>query len=128
MRVPNRKGGAGKVLGIRNGINDIISAIELRNSITESCRTHLSELRRHLNRVKGRDSESSASEGLRNVALTFILFPADPTGITYAVGLTLYSVSYVAKNAEIKGMGLRDVLRTYNLMRFTLKDLTSQFM
>ena len=76
--------------------------------------------------VSGLKGESSKAEKLEGAAAFFLMFPADPTGVTYATGAAIYSMGRVIRVIERKNMGIRDVIRTYRKIGLELQELLRQ--
>ncbi len=73
--------------------------------------------------VSGLKGDSSKAEKLEGVAAAFLVFPADPTGITYATGAVIYSMGRVIRVIERKNMGIRDVIKAYRRVGIELQEL-----
>jgi len=97
------------------------STASSRGRVGMSCVKELRELNTCLKSVRGNAGDESKGEAVRNVALAFLLFPADPTGISYGVGAATYSVSLLIKNVERKNSGVRDVIRIYRRLLASLE-------
>ena len=74
-------------------------------------------------RIKGIETEDTKSEKFRKVGVAFLMFPGDPTGITYAIGGAIYTTGSIIKVVERKNMGLKDVLRMYKRLGIELEYL-----
>jgi hypothetical protein len=73
--------------------------------------------------VMGMKNESTKSEKLEKTAMVFLTFPADPTGVTYAVGAALYGTGKAIKSVEQKNTGIRDIVRIYRKLGIELYEL-----
>ncbi len=89
-----------------------VKAVDLANATKSS-----------LKNVIGTKNESMKAERMEKAALIFLTFPGDPTGVTYAVGATLYGTSKAVKAVERKEMGIRDLIRYYRRLGLELGEL-----
>ncbi len=85
------------------------------------CVRRFAEVRREFIGIRGRETDNSVSESVQGIGLTFLCFPADPTGVTYAIGATTYGVGYLLKSLERRRMGVKDVMRTYRKLGLELR-------
>ncbi len=76
--------------------------------------------------VMGMQNESTKSENLEKAAMVFLTFPADPTGVTYAVGAALYGTGKAIKSVEQKNTGIRDIIRVYRKLGIELYELLKE--
>lgn len=83
----------------------------------------ISKAREGVKGIKGLDSDSTKSEKLRTVGVAFLMFPGDPTGITYAIGGAIYTTGSVVRAIERKNMGLKDIIRMYRRLGIELEYL-----
>ena len=89
----------------------------------KNCVRCFTEVRKEFASIRGRETDSSASESVQGIGLTFLCFPADPTGVTYAIGATTYGVGYLLKTLERRRMGVKDVVRAYKKLGLELRYL-----
>lgn len=87
----------------------------------KKCIKCFADVRREFAGIRGRETDSSVSESVQGIGLTFLCFPADPTGVTYAIGATTYGVGYLLKSLERRRMGIKDVMRTYKKLGLELR-------
>ncbi len=85
------------------------------------CVKCFTEIRREFTNIRGREAEDSISESVQGIGLTFLCFPADPTGVTYAIGATTYGVGHLLKSLERRRMGVKDVMRMYKKLGLELR-------
>jgi len=90
----------------------VVKAVNLANATKSSLRN-----------VIGTKNESMKAEKMEKAAIIFLTFPGDPTGITYAVGATLYGTSKAVKAVERKEMGIRDLIRYYRRLGLELGEI-----
>ena len=93
-------------------VKAVVKAVDLANATRGS-----------LKGVIGTKSESMKAENMEKAALIFLTFPGDPTGVTYAIGATLYGTSKAVKAVERKEMGIRDLIRYYRRLGIELGEL-----
>ncbi len=85
------------------------------------CVRCFTEIRKEFANVRGRENDESVSESVQGVGLTFLCFPADPTGVTYVIGATTYTVGHIMKTFERRSMGVKDVVRIYKKLGLELR-------
>ncbi len=106
---------------IRVGLKTIAQQYREEGETLRKCVKCFTEIRRELNNIQGREAEDNVSESVQGIGLTFLCFPADPTGITYAIGATTYGVGRLLKSLERRRMGVKDVVRMYKKLGLELR-------
>ncbi len=106
---------------IRVGLKTLAQQYREEGETLRKCVKCFTEIRRELNNIQGREAEDNVSESVQGIGLTFLCFPADPTGITYAIGATTYGVGHLLKSLERRRMGVRDVMRMYKKLGLELR-------
>jgi len=106
---------------IRMGLETLAQQYREEGETLRKCVKCFAEVRREFNNIRGREAEDSISESVQGIGLTFLCFPADPTGITYAIGATAYGVGHLLKSLERRRMGVKDVMRMYKKLGLELR-------
>lgn len=115
---PRRKA---KYNSIRMDLKTLAQQYREESGTLRKCVECFTEIRREFTNIRGRETEDSVSESVQGIGLTLLCFPADPTGITYAIGATTYGVGHLLRSLERRRMGVKDVIRMYRRLGLELR-------
>ena len=95
--------------------------VKLKNIIDIT--DNLRHVNKNVREVVGPDPEESKSSLIRNIGLSLLSLPIDPTQITTATGATLIIISKVVEKVERKTYGLKYVVTSYNKLLFKIREI-----
>ena len=121
IKLRGYSGRKAKYDSIRMDLRALAQQYREEGETLRKCVRCFTEIKREFINIRGREAEDSVSESVQGIGLTFLCFPADPTGVTYVIGATTYGIGHLLRSLERRRMGVRDVMRMYRKLGLELR-------